>query len=61
MSSNNIGSILWNLPQKIKSLFRKFEYKYKKLINKEWSYKFNEIMLNNQEIFILKMTSKFQS
>ena len=48
MSSNNIGRILWNLPQEMKSLFRKFEYKSKKLINKEWSYKFNEICLNEQ-------------
>ena len=38
MSSNNIGRMLFNLPQEIKSLFRKFEYK-KKL---------NEICLNEQ-------------
>ena len=48
INSDNIGRILWNLPQEIKSLFRKFEYKSKKLINKEWTYNFNKIFLNEQ-------------
>ena len=48
MSSNNIERKLWNLSQEIRSLFRKFEYEFKKLINKEWSYKFNEINLDKK-------------
>ena len=43
---NNIGRILWNLPVSLRKLFKKLENNSKKLINKEWSYKFNEICLN---------------
>ena len=43
---NNIGRILWNLPNELKQLFRKFENTPKKLINKTWSLKINEICLN---------------
>ena len=48
---NNIGRILWNLPVSLRKLFRKLENNSKKLINKEWSCKFNEICLN-EDIFI---------
>ena len=43
---NNIGRILWNLSVSLRKLFRKLENNSKKLINKKWSYKFNEICLN---------------
>ena len=43
---NIIGRILWNLPVSLIKLFRKLENNSKKLTNKEWSYKFNEICLN---------------
>ena len=45
---NNIGRILWNLPVSLRKLFRKLENNSKKLINKEWSYKFNDICLNEE-------------
>ena len=45
---NNIGRILWNLPASLRKLFRQLENNSKKLINKEWSYKFNEICLNEE-------------
>ena len=45
---NNIGRILWNLTASLRKLFRQLENNSKKLINKEWSYKFNEICLNEE-------------
>ena len=41
-----VRRILANLQQELKQLFKKFEYKSKKLIKKECSHKFNEICLN---------------
>ena len=45
---NNIGRILWNFPVSLRKLFRQLENNSKKLINKEWFYKFNEICLNEE-------------
>ena len=42
---NNLGRLLFTLPINLKNLFRTFEKKNKKVIDRKWSYKFNEICL----------------
>ena len=42
---DNLGRLLYNLPAQLKMLFRNFEIKSKKKINKFWSHKVNKICL----------------
>ena len=43
-----IGNLIFNLPSNLKYLYRQFENKSKKRINKEWSIKFNKTCLNEK-------------
>ena len=55
---NNIGRILWNLPDvlKLKSSYKKIKNHSKKLISQIWLYKFHKICLNDtlKNIYIHK-------
>ena len=44
--AHNIEMLLYNLPSNLKNLYGKYENFTKKKINKTWSYKFNEICLD---------------
>ena len=42
----NYTELLFNLPNELKDLFRKYEKIKTKMINAKWSCQFNEICLN---------------
>ena len=41
----SFGELLYSIPEDLKKLYRKHESLWKKLINNEWSQKFNAICL----------------
>ena len=43
---NIIGNLLYNLPPPIRKIYRKIENISKKIINNQWSQKFNTTCLN---------------
>ena len=48
----NYATLLFNLPVELKNLFRKYEKIKNKIINAEWSLKFNTTCLKDIYIYI---------